>query len=52
MLQKYFLIPSPTFIVMSDQIRPTCLIYVLHNRQGQSLDDQNLMKPYNEANNP
>ena len=29
---------------MFDQMKPTCAIYVLHSRQGQSLGDQDLMK--------
>ena len=32
---------------MFDQMKPTCAIYVLHSRQGQSLGDQDLMKYLN-----
>ena len=41
---------SLNFIVMFDQKKPTCAIYVLHSRQGQSLGDQDLMKCLNLVN--
>ena len=37
---------------MSDQIKPTCAVYILHSRQGQSLGDQDLMKFLNLVNDP
>ena len=37
---------------MCDQLTPTCAIYVLHSRQGQSLGDQDLMKCLNLENDP
>ena len=37
---------------MFDQMKPTCAIYVLHSRQGQSLGEQDLMKCLNLVNDP
>ena len=37
---------------MFDQVKPTCTIYVLHSRQGQSLGEQDLMKCLNLVNDP
>ena len=37
---------------MFDQMKPTCAIYVLHSRQGQSLGDQDLLKCLNLVNDP
>ena len=43
---------SPKLIVMFDQIKPTCAIYIFPNRQGRSLGDQDLMKCLNLVNDP
>ena len=37
---------------MSDQVKPTYAIYVLHSREGQSPGDQDLRKFLNLVNNP
>ena len=33
-------------------MKPTCVIYFLHSRQGQSLGDQDLIKCVNLLNDP
>ena len=30
---------------MSDRLKPTCEKYILQSRQGQSLEDQDLVEP-------
>ena len=37
---------------MSDQMKPTISIYVLHHRQGQSLGDKDLKKFSDLVNDP
>ena len=37
---------------MPDQMKPTCAIFVLHSRQGQSFGDQDWIKFLNLVNDP
>ena len=37
---------------MLGQMKPTCALYVLHSRRGQSLGDQDLMKSLDLVKDP
>ena len=37
---------------MFGQMKPTCALYVLHSRRGQSLGDQDLMKSLDLVKDP
>ena len=46
------MVGSPSFIVMFDQMKPICTLYVFHSRQGQSFGDQDVIKCLNLVNDP